>query len=574
MIKLQAFLKLLNDPVQLRALKFSHIGKLGTDLKQWKVNLSLASTEQQYTEIELVLGEILIADIDDDKRMKIMLDMQSIIQRLISDLHSEYIHEPSGLSAKQGAFVDKVKSIYFLCALIYDGIYNRQIEIKQQPYKKPKKISFQSLLSLGQSFNNLIQRAIYHLMQYYVYILMEYALTFEKTPDPIWQQLNFSYLYAVQENIAKTKIRNKDNIHNVDTINEYYLQACMYSLFRPASFRRQDILSLHKVLGNWAKKVTLEADVNSDSKIFIDLNSSSPPEYLTPYSKVNPYDENNICLFIHIDKLLAYLDEIQHANNINNTPSFEIRLAKLAEYTLKQQQFKLRSETRHPTREEVVAVIGLHRIHYHLSGKQPFGKLINKSELPNSYHPKLHSSLDMTDYEQTTPIILLDKSTSGYRFNSTDKKAFDIKDGRTPPIAHSYTYQSGALLKVLSLFAIMPNPLEPNSTWQLGMIRWLDHQDNCIQAGSKLIGYSVTACGVRLEDRDERTRDFVPALLVAGNETLETKTSLILPNYHFREDDKVVLRIGNKETKLRLLENIQNTDDIQQYEIVRLTNGK
>ncbi|MBS9778984.1 MAG: hypothetical protein KGV51_00005 [Moraxellaceae bacterium] len=564
----------MNDPVQLRALKFSHIGKLGTDLKQWKVNLSLASTEQQYTEIELVLGEILIADIDDDKRMKIMLDMQSIIQRLISDLHSEYIHEPSGLSAKQGAFVDKVKSIYFLCALIYDGIYNRQIEIKQQPYKKPKKISFQSLLSLGQSFNNLIQRAIYHLMQYYVYILMEYALTFEKTPDPIWQQLNFSYLYAVQENIAKTKIRNKDNIHNVDTINEYYLQACMYSLFRPASFRRQDILSLHKVLGNWAKKVTLEADVNSDSKIFIDLNSSSPPEYLTPYSKVNPYDENNICLFIHIDKLLAYLDEIQHANNINNTPSFEIRLAKLAEYTLKQQQFKLRSETRHPTREEVVAVIGLHRIHYHLSGKQPFGKLINKSELPNSYHPKLHSSLDMTDYEQTTPIILLDKSTSGYRFNSTDKKAFDIKDGRTPPIAHSYTYQSGALLKVLSLFAIMPNPLEPNSTWQLGMIRWLDHQDNCIQAGSKLIGYSVTACGVRLEDRDERTRDFVPALLVAGNETLETKTSLILPNYHFREDDKVVLRIGNKETKLRLLENIQNTDDIQQYEIVRLTNGK
>ncbi len=575
MIKLQAFLKLLNNPVQLRPLNFSHIGELGKAIDQWKVNLSMSSSEQQYTEIELVLGELLIAEIADEKRMKIMLEMQSIVQRLVSDLHSEYIHEPSGLSAKQFAVVDKVKSIYYLCALIYDGVSNRQIELKQHSYQKPKKLSFRSLLSSGQSQNDLIQQSIYHLMQYYLYLLMEDALIFEKASDSIWQQLNYLYLYAIQENIANAKIRSKHHAHNADTIHEYYLQACVYNLLRPASYRRQDILSLHKVLGDWAKKITLESDVNSDSKIFIDLNSSSPPEYLTPYSKVNPYDENNVCLFIHIDALLDFLEEIQNPNTPDYRPSFEVRLAKLAEYTLKQQQFRLRAETRHPTREEAMAVIGLHRIHYHLSGKQPFGQLINKSQLPVSYHPKLRVSLDMTDYEQTTPIVILDKSTSGYRFNSSDRSAFDAKDdGRTPAIAHAYTHQCGALLKVLSLFAIMPNPIEPNSTWQLGMIRWIDHQDNCIQAGSRLIGYSITACGVRLDSKDDRSHDFVPALLVAGNETLETRTNLILPHYHFKVDDKVVLRIGNKETKLRLLANLQNTDDMQQYEIVRLTNEK
>ncbi len=73
----------------------------------------------------------------------------------------------------------------------------------------------------------------------------------------------------------------------------------------------------------------------------------------------------------------------------------------------------------------------------------------------------------MTDYEKTTPIVILDKSTSGYCFNSSDRNICDSKDdGRTLPIDHSYTHQCGALLKVLSLFAIMPNSVELADTWQ------------------------------------------------------------------------------------------------------------
>ncbi len=571
MIKLQTFLKHLNHPVELQSVNFDYIGENGKDLEQWKLNLALVGAEQQYREVEQVLGELLVANISDEKRLHIMREMQPVIHRLVSQFHSEYVHEPSNLSAKQFIFVEQVKSMHYLCALIFDGILNRQIKINQARHKKPK-ISFRTLISSGQSQNNLIQQAVYYLMQSYLYLLMEDALIFEKASDVVWQQLNYLYLFSIQENIANSKVRVKYHARNADTIHEYYLQACLYHLLRPASYRRQDILSLHKILDDWSKKITLESDVNSDSKIFIDLNSNNPPEYLTPYSKVNPYDENNVCIFIHVDPLLEYLEKIQDKSLPDYKPSFEVRLAKLAEYTLKQQQFKLRTETRHPTREMATAVIGLHRIHYHLSGKQPFGQLINKSQLPVAYHPKLRVSLDMTDYEQKTPITILDKSTSGYRFNSSDKNAFDLDDGTRLESVTSHKYSS--LLKVLSLFALMPDPTDPNSTWELGMIRWLDHQENAIQAGSRLVGYSITACGVRLDSKDERSHDFVPALLVAGNETLETKTNLILPQYHFKEGDRVVLRIGNKETKLRLVTNLQNTDDMQQYEIVRLTNER
>ncbi len=571
MVKLQTFLKHLNNSVDLRQVKFTYIGEQGKNLEQWKLNLSMIGTDQQYKEVEQVLGELLVANISDEKRMHIMLEMQPVIHRLVSQLHSEYVHEPSSLSSKQFVFVEQVKSIHYLCALIFSSVLDRQIKIGELRHKKPK-LSFKLLISSGQSQNNLTQQAVYYLMQSYLNLLMEDALIFEKASDVIWQQLNHLYLFSIQENIANAKMRAKYHARNADTIHEYYLQACLYNLLRPASYRRQDILSLHKVLDDWSRKMTLESDVNSDSKIFIDLNSNNPPEYLTPYSKVNPYDEHNLCIFIHIDQLIEYLEHIQDQDAPDYKPSFEVRLAKLAEYTLKQQQFKLRAETRHPTREMATAVIGLHRIHYHLSGKQPFGQLINKAQLPVTYHPKLRVSLDMTDYEQKTPVTILDKSTSGYRFSSDDKSAFDVSDGTRLETSHTHKYSS--LLKVLSLFALMPDPTDPNSTWELGMIRWLDHQESGIQAGSRLVGYSITACGVRLDSKDDRSHDFVPSLLVAGNETLETKTSLILPQYHFKVEDRVVLRIGNKETKLRLLANLQNTDDMQQYEIVRLTNEK
>ncbi len=573
MIKLQNFLKHLSSPVKLRPIEFTYIGDQGSTLETWKLNLALLGIEDQYSQLELVLGELLVAEIEDEVRMHIMHELQEVIDRLINHLHNDYVHEPGVLSKKQHTAVNRIKSIYYLCALIYDGVFNRQIEIKQTQSKKTKKkLSLSSLFSSSnQVYDHIIQHSVYCLMRFYLYLLMEDALIFEKAPDAIWQQLNYLYLYSLQEHIDKTKIKAKYKSHNADSIHEYYLQACVYHLLRPASYRRQDILSLHKVLERWASYISLESDVSTDSKIFVDLNSSSPPEYLTPYSKINPYDDHNVCLFIHVQNLLKALEDLQNEESSSYTPSFEVRLARLGEYTLTQQQFKLRSEARHSTHEENLAVIGLHRIHYHLSGKQPFAQLINKFQLPVAYHPKSRVSLDMTDYEQTTPVTLLDKSVSGYRFNSRDRRAADDNDERNGGDMHA---QCSSLLKILSLFALMPNSSQPNSTWQLGLIRWIEHKENHIEAGSRLIGYSITACGVRLDMRDDRSQDFVPALLVAGNETLQTKTNLILPQYHFRENDKVVLRIGNKETKLRLLSTMEKTDDMQQYEIIRLTNDK
>jgi hypothetical protein len=57
--------------------------------------------------------------------------------------------------------------------------------------------------------------------------------------------------------------------------------------------------------------------------------------------------------------------------------------------------------------------------------------------------------------------------------------------------------------------------------------------------------------------------------LVDGDE-LNEQSTLIMPRYHFKVGDYVVLRIDTKEMELRLERNLLTTDEIEQYQIVRL----
>lgn len=77
------------------------------------------------------------------------------------------------------------------------------------------------------------------------------------------------------------------------------------------------------------------------------------------------------------------------------------------------------------------------------------------------------------------------------------------------------------------------------------------------------------AGGVRLRKKDGRSQEFVHGLLVGGDE-LNQQTTLVMPRYHFKVGDFVVLRIDTKEIELRLERNLLTTDEIEQYQIVRL----
>lgn len=56
-------------------------------------------------------------------------------ERLITTIHRYYIYELAAFSAEQVAYIDQVKSLYYLTISVYDEVVQREslIQERQQP---------------------------------------------------------------------------------------------------------------------------------------------------------------------------------------------------------------------------------------------------------------------------------------------------------------------------------------------------------------------------------------------------------------------------------------------------------
>ena len=102
------------------------------------------------------------------------------------------------------------------------------------------------------------------------------------------------------------------------------------------------------------------------------------------------------------------------------------------------------------------------------------------------------------------------------------------------------------------------------------MVRWINLDTKKPEIEWQVLGRKLIACGLRLEGSETRTRHFVPAFVVGKDEALQTNSTLIVPSSYFQTNDRVVMRVGNKQTSLRLGRRLLMTDEFNQYEVAQL----
>ena len=179
MISFDTFVKYLDTQLPLRPLNFSHIGDDGKQISQWGANLMIANKSEQCQQLEKVLTEMIVADISDTKRLELMKQLKEVTFRVVNQLRSDYIHEPSQLSKLQHGMVNQVTSIYYLTALVFDGMMTRQMSQLQPAGKQTNKRSWWTILPIGRSDNQAyLQQIIYQLMYVYLNLMMEAAIIF------------------------------------------------------------------------------------------------------------------------------------------------------------------------------------------------------------------------------------------------------------------------------------------------------------------------------------------------------------------------------------------------------------
>lgn len=563
MCTLEKFNKLCLAPIPKRHITLQMIDKAGNLSPDWVARLPRLGKHEQYRQIKIMLGELIVADVAESVRLTALEALVVLAERLILHMQTEYVNNLQNSPAEQKNYIDEVRSLYFLLILAYQTVAfsTHQKLDSAQPTQKGGWIKKVAELSANMPVIGMANDkkchtiAVYRIMSLCAKLLPEFALTYQKIPASLWQMMNSWYLKAATLGIEKFDIAKFNELLE-GSIHTQYLHSCSLSFVNFFAYRRSDILNMCKILPEWVEYVHATFKAESHFRAFVNLQSKHPPELITPFASINPYSSEYVCLFFDVSKLIEQLQKIEKNSHdhFDNKSLFEARLAKMVLLALHRQMEPSNSKL---LSQSAQMLTGFGAIYKEIAGGQNFNQVIAQNALPQEYHPKLvFGTNDDVGQEQ---VKLIRRSDAGVRFVLDG--AGQSEEGEEP-LTRPY-------LPVFGLFAMMSPRSQNQHPWRLGIVHWAEPKNSHVEVDGQFLGRILSACGVRLSTRDMRSQDFAQALLLAGDE-LNERTTLVLPRYHFKVGDVVILRVGEKQTTLRLEQNLLSTDDIEQYEIVRL----
>lgn len=566
MFSLEKFDKLSRAPIARKAVALASVGRSGEQVELWLSRLVRIDRHEQYQHVKSLLGELIIADIEESVRFRILEAIIPTVERLIIQTQNEYINNPQTSPREQKACVDEVRSLYFLVILSYQSVaFATHQALTEEASVVPKNTNW--LKKMTENLGNVTKNGIsidmvgepkklhtlsvYRIMLSCYRLINDFALTYQKSPACLWRLMNGWYLKASMLGIVKTNVGKLGNYAEC-SIHKQYLYSCLASFINLFAYRRADIVSMFKLLPQWAERVETSFDAQSHYRVFVNLQGKTSPELITPLASINPYSNDHVCLFFDVRKLFDHLKHLKHDEDTKN--SFEARLAGMVLLAFNRQMEQPSTKL---TSRVAYMLTGFGAIYKEIAGGRSFNQVIAQNQLRTEFHPK--RIFDVTADSHKEQVQLIRRNDSVVQFVVGEF----ANDDEEQVLSRPY-------LPVFGLFAMMSPRSDNAHPWRLGIVHWAESKEDSVEVDGRFLGRILSVCGIRLSSRGMRSQDFVQAFLVSGDQ-LNQQTTLVLPRYHFKEGDLVILRVADKETTLRLEKNVLSADDIEQYQIVRLS---
>lgn len=568
MFSLEKFDKLSRAPITRKTVSLEAIGGSGEKISSWLGLLSKMDKHMQYRETTRVLGELIIADVEESVRFGILEKVVPYVERLIANMQLDYVSNPKCPACEQKMCIEEVRSLYFLLILSYQSIAFalHKILTHEASLLPPKNISWLKKMTGGLSANiarngvgvdlvseskKLYTLSVYRIMVSCYRLMSEFALTYQKSPISLWRLMNGWYLKSAALELDKFNISKLGDYADC-SIHKQYLYSCLASFANLFAYRRADIINIFKLVPQWSDCVETSFEAESHHRLFVNLQSDTAPEMITPFASVNPYSDERVCLFFDVRKLFGYLNNLE--TNDETKHSFEGRLAKIILLAFNRQFEQSDSK---PTDRSAYMMTGFGAIYKEIAGGRSFNQIIAQSKLHSDYHPKRVFDGQLSAEKELVQLIRRNESVTQFIVGGFANQ-------------NENQIASRPYLPVFGVFAMMSPRSDNKHPWRLGIVHWASPNNNHVEVDGRFLGRILSVCGIRLNSRDGRGQDFVQAFLVSGDE-LDEQTTLVLPRYHFKEGDVVVLRVEDKETTLRLEKAVLATDNLEQYQIVRLS---
>lgn len=535
-------------------------------LLQWAASLPSQTESEQVKQLEKILINFTVIDMEDSLRLRLMAIVVAATDRLITTLHKYYIYELGAFDNKQAQYIKQVKSLYYLTIAVYDGIVQRESAAQKRQQLSLETSQWRQLLPAQKAPPLLLAAAIYSTLVSYKKLLYENTLFYQKPPQNMWSALNELYRLSCQYNSAHTDVSAQAVTLEVSSVHKLYSQLCLHSLLNVRAMLRPNIVLLQRLLPVWVDYVTISAEPKSDTRVFVAINSDNPPDYLTANSTIDPYDEQYDCLFIELGALAAYLEQRQQALNDSNTIEYQVISKMLMAIRHRYIERKVTIPSKVSPKQRASILTDFNTIHYQVANQQSLLNVINASALPDEQLPRYN-----TQPQKNTAIKTIEVQT----FDSTDSQShYRVLQliNSSEPSAKNADLPNSALpaLPINSLLLLCRPDSTDKLKWSVGVVRWLDLESQSNEVEWQVLGHTVNACGLRSNNINTKTVNFVPALIIASDSDLQTDSSLLVPPHSFRSQDKVVIRMGDEEKSLRLQRCLLSTEQFSQYEFIML----
>ncbi|WP_201594454.1 hypothetical protein [Psychrobacter fulvigenes] len=563
MITLSAFQEYLSSKVPLPQPASKYINGEEQQLLKWAVTLPTQTEAQQLDQIEKILTELAVSDLEDEPRLKLMGIVATASDRLIASLRQHYINESGALNSEQLQYSAEVKSLYYLSILVYDGIVRRESQRLDYQQRTSAVTGWRQIFSLGKKPPITLASAIYQTLATYQRLLYEQAISYENAQQHLWEAINQLYYLAHRHDITHVNLSEHVVVRQAISIHEIYLQICLHSLLNTRAMRRANIILIHRLLPSWSAHVNATIEPITDTRVFVDLQGSSPPVYLTANSTINPYDEYLNCLFIELDPLASYLQQRQQVLLESGYESIEAQLVAKVLMAIKHRYINRQATipAKLSPKLRATVITGFDAIHYHVAGGHSLMSMIAAKELPIEQLPsydtqpkeydqsikdkgikkdtndqdakKQHNSIklyvDTFDSTDTTSQIRLMQLLSAQDIMQRQAIIADRMATRQSNLTKMHKHQpvieetslsvtpveldktqsnkregeqgSAPPLSLMSMFLLCRPNDSSKLKWSLGMVRWLNLESKLIEVEWQVLGHELTACALRLDNR-------------------------------------------------------------------------
>ncbi len=617
MVNLSTFQEYLAADVSLLQTENAFVSSNEPHLRKWAALLPAQTEAQQAEQLEKILTELRVANMDDRQRLTLTSIVIDAANQLIATLRQHYIYETDAFNDTQLGYVARVKSLYYLMIMTYDGVIHREINFLKDKQQQSSPSLWQRYFTTERSSPITLAIATYQTLLMYQKLLFEDALCYQKPLAYVWSNLNQLYHMACQQQASDINLSAYIATHRADTIHQLYCQICLHSLLNVRAMRRPNILLVQRLLPQWAEHIVATIEPHTATRVFVDLDSKEPPTYLTAHSSINPYDACHTCLFIELAAMVTYLKSRAQALIDTGKEGAEYCLMNNVSMTISYRyiQPQLTLPIKHSAKKIAQVVTGFNDIHYRVSNGKGLTSLIEAKALPDHQQPRYDTLPNNTSSHKALAVDIFDSDNQLSHFRtlrlqldsdsdaqSSTKKSQPLTAARvsiasvkanteaacdTTLINESTTSKHKTCknetckndtptgiapppLPIMSLFLLCRSDNAASSDWSIGVVRWLNLDTEKPELEWQVLGHKLIPCGVRLQDRGTRSRHFIPALVVGDDEQLQTAYSLLLPTSHFQTGDRVIMRIDNKQKTLRLVRHLMTTDEFSQYEVVQI----